>query len=480
MTRAAGIAVSALFVLALLVEPAWARVSVGVRADGALTILDTSSPGTALESRTITGVAAGYVPDDVDARPATGQLYLLATDTAGGGTSNLALYTLDPGTGAAALVGGGPFRSGVATGGFGVDFDGSDRLRVVSDDDLNLLVDPDTGVATDGPPLLHPTATEDLTSIAHASSLYAWDAVRRRIVTVGDSGAVSDVSGSATGPTSSTAAAGFDASPDGSAFLTAGSTLYGVDLGSGAVSPAGTLAQPLAGFAVLNPVTFDLPDATLTVPENAGAAEIAVTRASGAGTMTVRYSTSDGSATIDDYDNVTGTLTFGPGMTKRSFQVPITQDSIPEPPQTIGVSLTRPTGGGSLGAVSSATLSITDDDQPQRSDRIAPRVGLNPDTRRLRLRSIIRKGIPGSFSCSEACRAEIALRYKGYIIVGAGGGILGAPGPGRFTARLSPGGKRLLRKRLRHKKRQRLALRLRAVDPVGNARVQQLRIVVLR
>jgi hypothetical protein len=480
MTRAAGIAASTLCALALLVAPAWARVSVGVRADGALAILDTSSPATALESRTITGLAAGYVPDDVDVRPATGQLYLLATDAAGGGTSNLALYTLDPGTGAAALVGGGPFATGVTTAGFGIDFDGSDRLRVVSDDDLNLTVDPGTAVATAGPPLVHPTATEDVTSIAFASSLYGWDPVRRRIVTVGDSGAVADVSGSATGPSASGSATGFDAAPDGAAFLTAGSTLYGVDLGSGSVSSTGALAQPLAGFALLNPVSFDLPDTTLTVPENAGAAEIAVTRSSGAGTMTVRYSTSDGSATIDDYDNVAGTLTFGPGVTKRSFQIPIVQDSSPEPAQTVGVSLTRPTGGGSLGAASSATLSIIDDDQPQRSDRIAPRIGLNPDTRRLRLRSIIRKGIPGSFSCSEACRAEIALRYKGYIIVGAGGGILGAPGPGRFTARLSPGGKRLLRKRLRHKKRQRLALRLRAVDPVGNARVQQLRVVVLR
>jgi hypothetical protein len=115
----------------------------GVTTTNNLLTFDSATPGTA-SSVAITGLQAGESVLGIDLRPATGQLYAL------GSTSRL--YTINPTTGAATQVGSGPFSPALVGTSFGFDFNPVvDRIRVVSDADQNLRLNPDTGtvVSTD-------------------------------------------------------------------------------------------------------------------------------------------------------------------------------------------------------------------------------------------------------------------------------------------------------------------------------------------
>lgn len=80
-----------------------------------------------------------------------------------------------------------------------------------------------------------------------------------------------------------------------------------------------------------------------------------------AGPVTVDYATSDGSATAGlDYTDVSGTLTFAPGVQSQTFSVVTSDDSDPDGNETVTLTLSSPTGGN-LGT-GSATLTIRDND----------------------------------------------------------------------------------------------------------------------
>jgi len=107
-----------------------------------------SAPGTILASPTITGLQPGEVIVGIDIRPADGLIYGV------GSTSRL--YTINPTTGAASAVGApGAFTLNGTS--FGVDFNPTvDRLRVVSDADQNLRLNPNTGALAAVDPALNP------------------------------------------------------------------------------------------------------------------------------------------------------------------------------------------------------------------------------------------------------------------------------------------------------------------------------------
>ncbi|MEN1727948.1 MAG: Calx-beta domain-containing protein, partial [Pseudomonadota bacterium] len=110
---------------------------------------------------------------------------------------------------------------------------------------------------------------------------------------------------------------------------------------------------------------FDV--AASAVAENGGMATIIVTRAGGSdGAVSVDFTTQDGTATAgSDYTAITGTLSWADGdSASQSFMVMITDDTIDEPDETIGLLLSNVTGGATLGAPSTAALTITDDDAP--------------------------------------------------------------------------------------------------------------------
>lgn len=99
---------------------------------------NSATPGTLTASRPISGLQSGENVLGIDFRPADGGLYAL------GSTSRV--YVLNPQTAIATAVGAQPFTPTLRGLGFGVDFNPAvDRLRVVSDDDQNLRLDPITG-----------------------------------------------------------------------------------------------------------------------------------------------------------------------------------------------------------------------------------------------------------------------------------------------------------------------------------------------
>lgn len=138
-----------------------------------------------------------------------------------------------------------------------------------------------------------------------------------------------------------------------------------------------SLSSPSAGVGLGEPsrVTVLLTDGEAPAPsylrfstplyqvsEAGGQAVLAVQRSgSTAREVTVRYTTRDGSAAAgSDYQAVSGTLTWAPGELVRVFSVPVLADGQAEADETVIVSLSEATGGATLEAPSTATLTIND------------------------------------------------------------------------------------------------------------------------
>src|SRR5205823_3427408 len=115
------------------------------------------------------------------------------------------------------------------------------------------------------------------------------------------------------------------------------------------------------------PAVF-FPTNTFRVDENGVQAVITASLSPPSGqTVSVNYASSNGTATAgSDYSAVAGTLIFGPGQTSRTFLIPIQDDFVDEPDETVRLFLSNPTNAV-LGAQSTATLIIVDDDYPPAS-----------------------------------------------------------------------------------------------------------------
>ena len=108
-------------------------------------------------------------------------------------------------------------------------------------------------------------------------------------------------------------------------------------------------------------VQFSAPSYVVT--ENGTAAILVVTRIGlAAGTVTVDYATSDGTAVAAaDYTAASGTLTFSDGETSKTVTIPIPDDSIEDGDESFRIRLLNPSGV-SLGSLSEAIVTIADDD----------------------------------------------------------------------------------------------------------------------
>lgn len=109
-----------------------------------------------------------------------------------------------------------------------------------------------------------------------------------------------------------------------------------------------------------------LTNPSISVNEADGSVTVSVTRTGGGGdTATVQYATSGETATAGvDYTEVSGTLTFAPGETTKEFTIPITNDSVNEPDETILVTLSDPTGNTTLGVNSTGTVTLINREIP--------------------------------------------------------------------------------------------------------------------
>jgi hypothetical protein len=217
-------------------------------------------------SVTVSGLGAGERLLAIDFRPLTGQLYGLS--------SGSSLYTLNTQSGAASKVGTG-FTTALDGGNFGFDFNPViDRIRIVSDADQNLVAHPDTGaanIATTTPVFYGPADPNSaaqpnvvhhaydgnvLGALAPATQLRAIDTNLDILVTqANNAGTLGTI-----GPLGINAEdiGGFDVATTGRAFsaLSDGvgsvtSTLYSINLSTGAATSLGAIPQTVWGLAAV-------------------------------------------------------------------------------------------------------------------------------------------------------------------------------------------------------------------------------------
>ena len=137
-----------------------------------------------------------------------------------------------------------------------------------------------------------------------------------------------------------------------------------------------TLSNPTGGLTLGTPATATLSilesqsviqfsQLVYTVSEATPMATITVVRTGSlAVPAKVAFRTVDGTATAPaDYASRSGVLSFAASMDTQTFTVPIVNDDIFEPDETVTLVLSDPVGAV-LGQVSTATLVITDNDPP--------------------------------------------------------------------------------------------------------------------
>ena len=109
-----------------------------------------------------------------------------------------------------------------------------------------------------------------------------------------------------------------------------------------------------------SPGVLQFSASSYAVAETAGFANLTVTRTVGSrGPVTVNYQTVPINATPGlDFQSTAGTLTFAAGQTTANIQVPVLADPWVAQNELLNVVLSSPGGGASIGAVSSAQLTI--------------------------------------------------------------------------------------------------------------------------
>ncbi|MDB5351701.1 MAG: hypothetical protein JWN86_2948 [Planctomycetota bacterium] len=231
----------------------------GLTAANELAAFESTRPDVILSLRPITGLQPTESVLAIDSRPYTGQIYGL------GSTGRL--YTLDPATGAASMVGTGPLATPLSGAEFDIDFNPfTDVVRLVSDAGQDLRVNPDTGEVSVDPNLAYaPTdagagTTPSIVGAAYANNvpggvtrLYEIDSKRGVLVTQGSADVFTNPAAENAGQLytvgplglTTTGKVGFEVTPDGQ-FLASvpgaggvGSSLVSINQNTGSASIIG-------------------------------------------------------------------------------------------------------------------------------------------------------------------------------------------------------------------------------------------------
>jgi hypothetical protein len=110
------------------------------------------------------------------------------------------------------------------------------------------------------------------------------------------------------------------------------------------------------------PGAFQFQMSDYFVGEGAGMATVTVTRSTSGGTASINFSTADGTARAGtDYVPTSGTLTFNPGESVKTFTIPILINPQIKANESVILNLSNPTGNATLGSPSTAVLVIVDD-----------------------------------------------------------------------------------------------------------------------
>ncbi len=138
-------------------------------------------------------------------------------------------------------------------------------------------------------------------------------------------------------------------------FLTATATLLAPDLASGDTSE-------FSRAVATQTATINFSAAKYQVREDSGQIAITVKLDKPFGAeVDVQYATSNGTALAGkNYTAVSGTVTFLPGETQKTFLVPVLHDPHITGDLTVNLTLSQPSVGAVLGTLSTATLTIQD------------------------------------------------------------------------------------------------------------------------
>ncbi len=248
-------------------------------ANNVLIAFNSGLPNNVVLTRPVTGLGMGENLVGIDFRPATGELY--------GMTNQSRVYIINTSTGAATPAGGAPFAPALAGANFGFDFNPvPDRIRVTSDMQQNIRLNPNTGAGVMpadtnlafamGDP--NQAATPRVVASAYtnnfagtaSTSLYGIDSQLNALVLQGSLGGtpVSPNTGQLTTvgmlTVDTTEDVGFDISPvTGAAFAsltlpgsTSSSTLFTINLATGAATQIGAIggSQTIRDIAIASNV----------------------------------------------------------------------------------------------------------------------------------------------------------------------------------------------------------------------------------
>ena len=108
---------------------------------------------------------------------------------------------------------------------------------------------------------------------------------------------------------------------------------------------------------------FKFSNSVYTASES-GSKPITISRTSSTTAQSVTFTTSNNGTALagTDYTAVTSTVSFGINETSKTVNIPILADTIVESNESINLTLSNPTGGGTLGAQRTSVLFITDND----------------------------------------------------------------------------------------------------------------------
>ena len=441
----------------------------------------------------VTGLQAGETLVGIDYRPADAQIYGI------GSTSRI--YRLNVLTGAATQIGtAGQFTlNGTA---WGTDVNPvTDRIRLVSNTEQNLRLNPADGTLTGMDSALNPAgnvvaaAYSNNFAGATTTTLYDIDSAAGSLKTQNppDSGTLATVGSLGLG-TNLNEAIGFDiAGENGIAYatITTGgiSRLYTLNLATGGVTLSssnggaiGTGTTPFLGMtAAPRTVAFD--SASATAGEG-GTVTLTVSRLGvPAGTATVDYATSPGSAgSGEDFEPASGTLSWANGeSTSKPIAVAIKDDADAEGAETFTVTLSNPSAGTTVAPPATATVTIDASDQPLGGPG-NPVLSTSVKTPQ-RLRRVLKRGAAFTATTDEACLLTVDLRLAKRLAkrlklprrIGRKLAVLSA---GSRTLRVKP--TRRAARKLRRLRRVGVTLAASCVDAAGNRGVATGRKLTLR
>lgn len=344
-----------------------------------------NTPGTLIANVPILGLQPGEVIASLDVRPSTGQLYGL------GSTGRLyVIQAAGPTIGQATPVSVSPINplpTGTKTS---IDFDPvTDRIRLVTNTNQDLRIDPNTGavLAIDAalaysgadlaagttPSVVAQAFTNNMIG-ASSTTLFGLDSARDSLILQGS------VAGAPVSPNTGqlftvgglgrdiSDLAGLDISSTGLALAsisdvgTGFSTLTLVNLQTGALTPIGVIGGGVVirDVAIASAGLVQFSAAAYSVSQTDGTATIVVTRLAGdSGPVQVAYRTSDGTARAGvNYTAVSGVLDFADGETVKTFTVPIRGNSLTSGSRTVNLILSPVTPGVPVGPIGTAVLTI--------------------------------------------------------------------------------------------------------------------------